>query len=151
MARPSSYTAKVGAEICGRLASGDSLNTICREDKMPDVRTVYRWLEANDEFRQLYARAREDQADTLADQILAIADEDPALSIQERGGESVSVVDGAAVQHQRLRIEARKWIAAKLKPKKYGDKVDLTHGGPDGGPLVTKIVREIVRPKNPNR
>lgn len=85
----------------------------------------------------MYARAREEQADTLADEIIAIADESPALAM-ERGRDdedAILKVDGAAVQHQRLRVEARKWVAAKLKPKKYGELVKNEISGPEGGPV----------------
>ncbi len=128
MARPSTYDAKVAADICSRLAGGESLNAICGDEKMPALSTVYLWLSKRPEFLEQYVRAREEQADTLADQILQIADE-----------------ENEDPQRQRLRVDARKWVASKLKPKKYGDKVDLEHSGPDGGPLVTKIIREIVR------
>lgn len=149
MGRPTKYTVALAGEICGRLASGESLNGICRDEKMPGLTTVYRWIAADDAFRELYARAREDQADTLADEILDIADEDPTTTVIEKTGQVA--FDSAAIAHQKLRIDTRKWIAAKLKPKKYSDKVDHTLAGPDGGPLVTKVVREIVRPKNPDR
>lgn len=141
--RPSDYTQEIAAEICARLAGGEPLTKICRDDGMPNPATVYRWLIAHAEFSDMYARAREDQADTLADEIIAIADEDPAsvFSTEGHGPNEVDVqrVDGAAVQHQRLRVEARKWIAAKLKPRKYGDKLEL--GGSRESPLTVEIVR----------
>lgn len=139
MGRPTDYTIELAATICGRIVSGEALTKICGDDAMPGVSTVYRWIAEREDFRDMYTRAREDQADTLADEVLAIADEDPALSIQERGGESVTVVDGAAVQHQRLRIDARKWVAAKLKPKKYGDKVTQEHTGEGGGSIKHSV------------
>lgn len=107
MARPSEYCKDKAADICARLAEGQSLRSICALENMPDVKTVYRWMGANEEFRQQYALAREDQADTLADEMIDISDdqtEDP--------------------QSRRVRIDTRKWIASKLKPKKYGDKTD---------------------------
>lgn len=100
---------------------------------MPGMTTVYRWLQEKEDFRELYARAREDQADTLADEIIEIADEDPQLIFdsQFHGKDEVEVVrvDSAAVNHQRLRVDARKWIAAKLRPKKYGDRTEVEHTG----------------------
>lgn len=105
---------------------------------MPGQTTVYRWLKDNEEFRKKYARAREEQADHYAEEIVAIADEDPATAIQrQRGGEETIVIDGAAVAHQRLRVDARKWFASKVAPKKYGDRLDLEHTGPGGGPIQT--------------
>lgn len=147
--RPSSYSEDKAAEICGGLVSGKSLSEICEDEGMPDVSTVYRWIAANDTFREMYTRAREDQADTLADQILKIADRPMAgIKTTTKANGDVETVEGDMIEHRRLMVESRKWIAAKLKPKKYSDKLDHTLGGPDGGPLVTKIVREIVRAKD---
>lgn len=122
MGRPSKYTPELASEICGRIAAGESLNKICKESYMPDIVTVYRWMGKDDEFRQNYVRAREDQAETHADEMQEIADETPPLDANGR-------TDSGWVQWQRNRIDTRKWIAAKLKPKKYGDKVDVNHGG----------------------
>lgn len=114
MARPSDYTLELVAAICERIASGEPLTKICAADDMPGMSTVYRWLVSHSEFREIYARAREDQADTLADEVLKIADE-----------------EGKDPQTQRLRVDARKWVAAKLKPKKYGEKTEVAveHSG----------------------
>lgn len=130
MARPSEFKEETGAAICARLASGEPLVKICRDDDMPHVATVYRWLIANEAFRDSYARAREDQADTLADEIQAIADE-PMVGKKTttKANGDVETVEGDMLEHRKLRVEARKWIAAKLKPKKYGDKVEHEHGG----------------------
>lgn len=97
---------------------------------MPGVSTVYRWLDEQDSFRDKYARARQDQADTLADEIIRIADE-PMLgetrTIKPDG--TVEIKQGDMLEHRRLRVESRKWTAAKLKPKKYGDKTEVEHTG----------------------
>jgi hypothetical protein len=124
--RPSLYTEEIAAHICGRLAAGEPLVRICDTEGMPHVATVYRWLAAREDFRDLYARAREDQADTLADEILAIADT-PQLGVKTKTDEDgkTETTEGDMIEHRRLRVDARKWIAAKLKPKKYGDKLDL--------------------------
>lgn len=137
MARPSEYTLDTAIEICSRLAEGEPLVVICRDDQFPDVRTVYRWLAAYDEFCQLYTRAREDQADTLADQIIDIADT-PLLGTKTKtdGEGNVETVEGDMIEHRRLQVDARKWIASKLKPKKYSDRVDHSLSGPNGGPIV---------------
>ncbi len=80
----------------------------------------------------MYVRAREDQADTLADEIVAIAD-DGSNDTYEKDG--VVLTNQDVVARSRLRVDARKWVAAKLKPKKYGDKVDVEHSGG----LIVKI------------
>ena len=123
MPRPSTYSDDVVNDICARLAAGQPLTKICKTEEFPDVSTVYRWLDAHEEFRDKYARARQDQADTLADEIIAISDEQHE-AVTERG-----VVFDPEVNRDRLRIDARKWVAAKLKPKKYGDKTEVEHTG----------------------
>jgi len=142
MARPSSFTPEIAAEICGRLVEGEALSKICLDEAMPALRTVYLWLQKDAEFMQLYARAREEQADTLADEILKIADEEPSWIPDDK--DNTYTLDGTAVQAQKLRIDARKWVASKLKPKKYGDKVTQEVSGPEGGPVPVRVTVEFV-------
>ncbi len=106
--RPSKFSADVADRICERLADGESLVKICRDDDMPGLRTVMRWAAENGDFGTEYARAREAQAEVMDDKIMTTADEieDPAVA--------------------RVQIDAYKWRAAKLAPKRYGDKIDHT-------------------------
>jgi 2-polyprenyl-6-methoxyphenol hydroxylase-like FAD-dependent oxidoreductase len=95
---------------------------------MPDRSTVYDWLLRHPVFADQYTRARDEQADTLADEIIAIADEQPEIIavVDKRTGELIEhKLDGAFLQWQKNRIDARKWTAMKLKPKKYGERVAL--------------------------
>lgn len=134
--RPSSFTQQVAEIICVRIAEGESLREICKDDDMPTRMTIYRWLAADPIFCDHYTRAREDQADTLADEIIAIADEQPEIIpvIDRRTGELIEhKLDGAFLQWQKNRIDARKWTAMKLKPKKYGER--LVHAGDAENPL----------------
>ena len=126
--RPCEYTQEVGDLICERLSDGESLRTICAEDGMPHRATVFRWIAVNDIFRDQYARAREEQAEAMADEIVSIADEGEHKVLEGDGG-TIVVYDSTAVARNRLRIDARKWVASKLKPKKYGEKLDLSHAG----------------------
>jgi hypothetical protein len=137
--RPSEYSEQVAAEICVRLADGKSLRSICLDDAMPDKATVFRWLAAHGEFRDQYTCARETQADTLFDEMLDIAD-DAGKDIVE------GAVDQEHIQRAKLRIETRKWMAGKLRPKKYGDKVEHEHSG-DVNHTITKIEIVGVRPE----
>lgn len=134
--RPSSYSQDLADEICNRLAGGESLRSICRDEHIPSQQTVYTWLNVHKSFLDQYARAREEQADTHADEIIAIADESPEIDeIRDKEGNVIGVkIDSGYVAYQKQRIEARKWTAAKLRPKKYGDRV--THAGDDESPLV---------------
>ena len=109
--------------ICERIADGDSIRAICLETDMPSKASVMRWLAADSALSDQYARAREMQADHEFDEIKAIAD----------------LASAEDVQVARLRVDARKWRAGKLRPKVYGDKVEL--GGPGGGPLQVLIQR----------
>jgi hypothetical protein len=89
---------------------------------MPDIKTVYLWMAQNPEFLHQYTKAKEDQADTMQEEILDISDATPAMVVDDKG---VARTDAAYVNWMRLRVDSRKWIAAKLKPKKYGDRTTL--------------------------
>ncbi|TDR90256.1 terminase small subunit protein [Enterovirga rhinocerotis] len=90
-----------------------------------EPRTIFRWLETHDEFRQQYARAKEAAADHLVEEVLAIVDDGRNDFIEGKGG---PIFNAEAVARSRLRFEARKWLAGKLRPKKYGEKLDVDHG-----------------------
>lgn len=137
MGRQSTFTQEVADEICDRLAEGESLRAICKDEGMPSVGTVCRWLGESDTLQKQYARARELQADTLFDEVLHIADNQQIgekRKVTNDGKEEVST--GDMIEHRRLQIDARKWMAGKLRPKKYGEfkAVELT--GANGGPVV---------------
>lgn len=138
--RPSDYSLDLATAICSKLADGESLKSVCSADGMPDKSTIYRWLAVNSQFRDLYARAKEDCADTLADEIIEISDDGRNDWMERNHGEDDPgwVANGEHIQRSRLRVEARKWIASKLKPKKYGEKLAL--GGDSDQPLVVNIV-----------
>lgn len=125
MARPTTYSPDRTAVICARLAQGEPLRSICADAEMPGMSTVFEWLAKYPEFAETYARAREEQADALADDIVRIADEPPPPDCE------TGKIDSAWVAWQRNRIDARKWTASKLRPRKYGDKTEaeVTHKG----------------------
>jgi hypothetical protein len=134
MGRPSDFNADTVNKLCSRISHGESLKAICRDEDMPDHATVYRWLAAHAAFRDLYACAKEDSADALADEIIDIADDGSRdYTVDEDGRE---VVDHDHIQRSKLRVDARKWIASKLKPRKYGDKVEQTHKGDAAAPIM---------------
>jgi hypothetical protein len=90
---------------------------------MPHYATVMRWLNVHADFRDMYTRAKEEQADLMADRIVEIAD-------------GASPED---VQVARLRVDARKWAAAKLKPRKYGERVTQEVSGVGGAPIEATV------------
>jgi hypothetical protein len=128
--RPTDYNQEIADKICEAISDGQSLREICKTDDMPCKATVFRWLGLHKEFSDQYARAREEQAEALADDIVSIADNagNPLLIDDVpllKDGEPVMYADASAVAHARLKVDARKWVASKLKPKKYGDKIDV--------------------------
>lgn len=131
MGRPSKYSDELADKICEEIASSNKgLAFICNELKI-NVVTVFRWINDDEEFRNNYARAREAQADFLADEILSIADDSSrdTKTVITKGGEPMEVEDTEWTNRSKLRVDARKWIASKLKPKKYGDKIEATLSG----------------------
>ncbi len=100
-------------KVCERLARGESLVDISNDKRMPGYSTVTAWLREDETggLQAMYARAREDQADYMADVMLA----------ESRKGDDV--------QRARLIVDTMKWTAAKLRPRVYGDKLDVKHTG----------------------
>jgi hypothetical protein len=111
--RPSSYSDELATTICDRLTQGEALIAITSDAGMPSIRSVFRWLEANDRFRREYARARELQAHVMAEKAVA-------------AGDAATPEDAHAA---RVRYDAMRWYAGKLLPKTYGDKVQQEHSG----------------------
>jgi hypothetical protein len=133
MGRPSKYSAALAKAICTRLAGGESLRKICKSEGMPSITTVLSWatghtVEANEaDFPKQYAIARATRSELYADEIVDLADDkdvDP--------------------QRSRLQVDARKWVASKLLPKTYGDKVSHEHSGPDGLPIAFQRVELVI-------
>jgi len=124
--RPSIYTDELAATICQRMAEGESLRSICEDVDMPGQRTVFRWLcdGEHEEFWQQYARAREMQAEHFAGEIIEIADSSASDRFTDDKGKVL--VDHEVVARDRLRVDTRKWLMARMAPKKYGDKLQHT-------------------------
>ena len=116
------YSDALFAKICARIAAGESVNAICRDKDMPNQDSFYKWLRNKPGLAEKYTHAREAQADTIFNEILDIADDGRNDFMERETGE---VPDHELVQRSRLRIDARKWMAGKLAPKKYGDKLTL--------------------------
>jgi hypothetical protein len=145
MGRPTDYSPDVTALICERLGLGESLREICRDEAMPDKSTVMRWLARHHEFRDQYACAREAQADYYAEEIIEIADDGSNDWMErKRGEETIEVENHEVIGRSRLRVDTRKWLMARMAPKKYGDKLDIdqktTH---EVGNSVADLMRAI--------
>ena len=128
------YKSELAAKLCAALAAGesgkDSLRAICKRPGMPSRATVYRWLEESPEFQSLYAKATTQRADGYIDEIVEIADTAPSTK--------------SGIAKAKLRIYAREKYAAKIAPRKYGDKIDVNHGGQVGNPVETVTRVELV-------
>lgn len=124
--RPIEYTDEVFNHICEKLSDGKSLKRICESDNMPCKATFYNWINNSKDLLDKYTRAKADSSDALAEDIQDIADD---------------VLNGKyEANNARVAIDAKKWIASKLKPKKYGDKLDMTSNGETMTPLLVKFI-----------
>lgn len=122
--RPTNYTPELADKICASLATGMSLRRLTAQDDMPSAQTVYEWSRKFPEFADQYARAKEDRAESYADEIAEIADN------QELDPNS-----------RRVMIDARKWVACKFAPRKYGDKVVLA--GDKDAPIAIRTTLDV--------
>ena len=128
--RPTKYSDDLADKICTLISNtSQGLSKICEGDDMPSTATVYNWLgdDKHKYFLDKYAHARESQADLLADEIISIADESTGDVVKGADGEEK--LNGEYVARSRLRVDARKWKASKLAPKKYGDKLQTEVSG----------------------
>lgn len=130
---PREYNQAEADKVCELIMDGYSLRKIAAIDGMPSKQDILRWLRENTGFQAQYAHAREEQADALAEEIIDIADDISRDIVRDEDGKPI--IDGFAAQRAKVMIDSRKWVAAKLKPKKYGDKIDLNHGGQPSNPL----------------
>lgn len=140
MARPTDYSQQLADIICARLAEGESLRTVCRDPDMPDKASVFRWMRTYKEFCDQYTQAKQESADALIEDMLDIADDGTNDWMEKRNSEGEGIgwqLNGEHVNRSRLRVDTRKWIAEKLKPKKYGARVALAGDGES--PLTVNI------------
>ena len=143
--RPPIYTQELADRICAEIASSSkSMRTICNEVEI-SVQTVLNWLNTNESFLAQYTRAKEMQADYMAEEMIEIADDgsNDYMTIT-KGDKEYEVENKEVTSRSKLRVETRKWIASKLKPKKYGEKLDLTT---DNKPLNNTIEVKVHKPK----
>lgn len=115
------------------IENGKALRNILKEDEMPSTQTFYKWIDEDEVKSKQYARACEVRADAIFDEIIDIADDTSNDTISK---EDRDIQNSEWISRSRLRVDARKWIASKLNPKKYGDKTDITSGG---NPINSKI------------
>lgn len=136
--RPSAFSQEIADRLCAEISTtSKSLKTICKDENMPSAVTIFAWLRTNEAFLNQYTRAKEEQADLMIEEMIDIADDgsNDYMTIT-KGDLEYEVENKELVNRSRLRVDTRKWIASKLKPKKYGDKLDITT---DNKPIVNEI------------
>lgn len=150
------YTKQQKEEMFDRMinyiSSGMSLRTAL---KQKDVFSKNIWDEMikDEEKNTRYARAREERADAIFEEIIEIADN--SGSDKKKLDNGVEVIDHEAIQRDRLRVDARKWAVSKMNPDKYGDKLGLKHSGEirqssDLSKLSDETLRQAEREFNEN-
>lgn len=131
--RPTEYNDEIAGLVCQGLAEGKSLRKVCEAEEMPDKATVFRWLTKHKEFCDQYEKAKIESAECKREDVEELGDE--AI-------EAIHTVEdpkraGALATAYKLKADNIKWIMARMKPKKYGDKLDVTS---DGKVLPTPII-----------
>lgn len=129
--RPTTYTPEIASKICAGLAEGKSLRTVCLDEGMPALSTIFLWMREHPEFSEQYVTSKSESADARLEQLDDLGDE--AIELAQSVDPKAS---SAVVQAVKLKADNIKWTMSKLKPKKYGDKLDLTS---DGKALPTPI------------
>lgn len=117
------YSAAIAEEICDRLAKGESLKSICRDERMPDDHTVRKWvIDDYEGFAPQYARARDIGLEVMAEETIEIADDSGLDVVMTENGPRP---DGEVINRAKLRVDTRKWLLSKLAPKRYGDRLQV--------------------------
>lgn len=142
--RPSEYSIEVGDAICADIIGGMSLRSALTPLDRPNARYFFQWLRENEEFGKQYAQSCVERSEAFGEDILEIADNSTNDWMTINGHPAVN---REAVERSKLRVDVRKWHMSKMKPRKYGEKVDLTTNGKD---LPAPIMRldDIKRVEN---
>lgn len=141
--RPTKYTKELADLICEQLADGKSMRTVCRQEGMPSMSTVFKWLREDLAFSQQYEKAKEESSDAMAEDLLDIADTPVMGEIKTiKPDGTIEIKQDEMLGHRRLQVDTRKWLMSKMKPKKYGDKLDMTTNGKD---LPTPILGGLAK------
>jgi hypothetical protein len=126
--------------IVSEVENKRSLNDMTENDllgRFPSTPTVYTWLNENHKdfdpvFFKDYERAKDIRADKIFEEMLIIADTPQLGKTTKSGGTAgPEVIESDMIQHRRLQVDVRKWILGRMKPKKYGDKMETTITGGD--------------------
>jgi hypothetical protein len=143
---PTKYSLGLVNKICDIISTSNrSIASICKDFNISPS-SIYIWLQEHEEFLKLYARAKEWQADFLAEEILEIADDSSQdVKIIGNGEYEREVENSEFISRSRLRVDSRKWLASKLKPQKYGDLAKIEHSGEVKGQNIIINFTETIR------
>lgn len=134
---PIECTEELTLEICHAIATNShSIKTLCKNNPhWPSHDTIWRWIGEDKKFSDHYAMAKRRQAELLVDDLLDTAKES---------------TDKNAVARNRLIIDTSKWLACKLIPKVYGDRVTLEDAKTDNDEMRKELLklREELAAKN---
>lgn len=147
--RPEIYTDELAAKILSRLATGESMRTICKDNDMPSRATIFLWIAKQEGFSGQYAIAKEEAAEALAEEMFDIADNGDNDYMDSNGsdeGKAAYKAVGENIQRSKLRVDVRKWYLSKIKPKKYGEKITQEQIGANGGAIQHKWEVEFINP-----
>jgi len=134
MARPYNYTEEekevIITDICNRVIDETiSFNKAVKDSQISYV-TFFQWLSKSDKLKELYNYACEIRSDILFDEMIDIADDGSNDFMKKLMGETeIEILNSEHIQRSRLRVDTRKWILAKMQPKKYGDKISQEISG----------------------
>lgn len=141
MATPLNYTDDQKEEVITAICNSVIEDKISFNQSVSDSNislvTFYNWIAKNEAFQQLYNYARNIRSDVLFEEIIEIADTTEEGTKTKTTMTGIETTTGDMTDHRRLKIDARKWVVAKMQPKKYGDKMDLTTNGKDLNPNIT--------------
>ncbi len=131
--RPSIFTQELFDKMILRVTDGESVRSVCRDDEMPCLSTFINWISQNSELMAQYDKATDIRAETIFEEALEIADTVLMGEKVKTSGEGdtlkTETQTGDMVERAKLKVDTRKWFLSKLKPKRFGDKLDLNHSG----------------------
>lgn len=133
------------AVLDGMAIGGLSCFKACQAAGVPNS-TFMRWVDADAKLAERYAHAREDLIEKMAQELLDLSDQDVGQTHDNKK-------DWAAIQKHKLQVDTRKWLLARLAPKKYGDRLAIAgdESAPlkveqtiDASKLSTEVLAEII-------
>lgn len=124
--RPTDYTPELANKICDQISQGLSLRTICESEDMPSGVSIFAWLKLYPDFLKQYELATDERTESQQEILIDLGDR--AI---EHAEEADPKAANAVVSAYKLKADNLKWSMSKMKPKKYGDKIDMTTNGKD--------------------